>query len=51
MNSKQSWACQGPGLSLSLTSLTVALWVDYIPIVPNEENGMVDWWAGPVPNG
>ena len=25
----------------------MALWVDYIAVVPNEENGMVGWWVGP----
>jgi hypothetical protein len=29
----------------------MALWIDYIAIVPNEENGMVGWWVGPVLNG
>lgn len=45
------WACQGSLRSLYLISLTMALWTDYISIVLNEENGMVDWWVGPVLNG
>lgn len=47
----EPWACQGLCIYRLHLVPHSALWIDYIAVVPNEENGMVDWWVGPVLNG
>lgn len=36
--------CQALRLYYYLIYLTSVLWIDFIPIVPAKENGIMDWW-------